>query len=62
MYNTRTNERLMPHVPALDNGKGSIIVIDDQYKQLIEEHPELLTPKEEVEEKKDVYHVPRLAR
>ena len=47
---------------SLDKGKGSTIIIDDQYKELIEEHPELLTPKEEVEEKKDVYHVPRLAR
>ena len=53
---------LMKTLTPLDNGKGSTTIIYDEYKQLIEEHPELLTPKEEVEEKKDVYHVPRLAR
>ena len=53
---------LMKMENPLDKGKGSTIVIDDQYKELIEEHPELLTPKEEVEEKKDdSYHRSRLA-
>ena len=45
----------------LDTGKGSTVIIDDQYKELIEEHPELLAPKEEVEEKKQYYPRSRLA-
>ena len=46
----------------LDTGKGSTIVIDDKYKELIKENPDLLTPQEEVQEEDKKYYPPsRLA-
>lgn len=72
MYNQKDAE-LLTHVPALDNycelcrksfqeaHKCSVIIFDE-YKNLIEEHPDILHPEEEVEEEVKQYHPPsRLA-
>ena len=45
----------------LQTGKGSTTTIYDEYKDLIEENPELLMPQEEVKEEKKYYPRSRLA-